>query len=226
MVKQGHYAKASRKKVVRQFKQHHAAHEDQAIDDRKVKDYLLVRYHLTQSKHQRAVIQKTMQQFFGQWLDFATTNDEAPAWDVAALTERTLQLTNWQLPWQYYAVLDQQFATWQAFLVKEAPAVPLTTRLRVTTTLTPAAWQQLLTQQLAINGLLGSLGGDAQKLPQLTTAQVEQLQTSLQTDDQVNWAQVAALCGPIKIDMAAFDQGMQGLLRRLAKLTAADFGKD
>ncbi|MFC6180805.1 hypothetical protein [Lactiplantibacillus daowaiensis] len=224
MVKQGHYAKSSRKKVVRRFKQHHAVHEDRAIDDAKLKDFLLVRYHLTQAKSQRVVVQKTMQQFFGNWLQLATT-DNAKTWDVTALTKQTLQLSNCQLPWQYYAVVNQQFATWQAFLTKEAPAVPLAERVTLTTLLTPASWQNMLSQQLAVNGLLGTLGGDVTLLQQIKTAQITQLQASLSQEQRLDWTKVAALCDPIKLETADFDQGMQGLLRRLLKLTPLDFNE-
>jgi len=222
MVKQGHYAKASRKKMIRQFKQHHAPHEDQAIDPLKVKDFLLVRYHLTQAKQQRVVVQKAMQQFFGNWLTLAQQAGDA-TWNVTTLTKQTLELSNTQLPWQYYAVLDQQFAQWQDFLMKEAPAVPLVKRIQLTATLSPATWQSLLSQQLAINGLLGTLGRDQQQLAQVTTAQVEQLQASLLSADRLVWSTVATLCAPIKIDVSQFDSGMQGLIRRLERLTVNDF---
>lgn len=221
MVKQGHYAKSSRKKMVRQFKQHHAQHEARAIDPLKIKAFLLVRYHLTQAKQQRVVVQKTMQQFFGNWLDLATAPENGQVWDVTALTEQTLQLSGYQVPWQYYAILNQQVKAWQAFLLKEGPVVPLEERLSVINPLTPATWPDVLSQQLAVNGLIGTWGRD--RLSQVTAEQVAQLQASLVTDGHFNWAAVAAVCAPIQIEMASFDQGVQGLIRRLEKLDSTDF---
>lgn len=221
MVKQGHYAKSSRKKMVRQFKQHHAQHEARAIDPLKIKDFLLVRYHLTQAKQQRVVVQKTMQQFFGNWLDLATAPENGQIWDVTALTKQTLQLSGYQVPWQYYAILNQQFSGWQDFLLKEVPAVPLEDRLSVIKPLTPTTWQASLSQQLAVNGLIGTWGRE--HLAQVTAEQVSQLQTSLVKDGHMDWAAVAAVCAPIQIDLASFDQGVQGLIRRLEKLSSDDF---
>ncbi|AVK64158.1 hypothetical protein C5Z26_08545 [Lactobacillus sp. CBA3606] len=222
MVKQGHYASSSRRKVVHQLKQHHQAQADRVIATAAIAEFLQVRYHLTQAGAQRPIVRKTMQRWLTQWLALATATP-ATTWSVATLTAQTLQAFNRQLPWQGYALVLQNFAAWQAFLVKEVPAVPLTTRLTLTALQSPTQIQAQVMQQLAVNGLLGLLGQDEQRLAQVTTTQVAQLQTSLQVAGKVDWQRVATLLEPVAATATSQDISTQTWVQQLRKLTPKDF---
>lgn len=219
MVKQGHYASSSRKQRVRQLKQHHQVQADHVIEPTAVTEFLLVRYHLTRGKKQRPVVRKTMQQFLTQWLALTTST---PTWSVTEITTKTLQQFNLQLPWQGYAIVDQLWADFQAFLAKEVPAVPLQQRLRLVEPLSTEQWQQLLGQQLAVNALLGLFGQNEQQLAQLTTAQISQLQTSIQTATGIDWEKVASLLAPTSENSVVTVQN-QTWLAQLNKLKPDDF---
>jgi len=219
MVKQGHYARSSRKQRVRQLKQHHQVQADHVIEPTAVTEFLLVRYHLTRGKKQRPVVRKTMQQFLTQWLALTAST---PTWSVTEITTKTLQQFNLQLPWQGYAIVDQAWADFQAFLVKEVPAVPLQQRLRLVEPLSTEQWQQLLSQQLAVNALLGLFGQNEQQLSQLTTVQIRQLQTSIQTATGIDWEKVASLLAPTSENSVVTVQN-QTWLAQLNKLKPDDF---
>jgi len=226
MVKQGQYAKASKQKKIRQLKQRHQVHQDRVIAKNAVGEFLQVRYHLTQSARQRPATRQTMARWSAQWLDQAQ-GVSAPIWSETSLTKATLQAFNRQLPWQGYALLDREFDQWQAFLTKEAPAVPLEERVNLTECLTPATWRQLLTEQLAVNILLG-MARDAQALSQISAEQVTALQAGIQTDNAIDWAKVASLLDPAvmvtdPLATAELDSKTQAWLTRLNKLTVQDF---
>lgn len=222
MVKQGHYAKTSRQKKLRQLKQRHQVHADRTIDYAMVSEFLLVRYHLTQAKRQRPVMRKTMQRFMTQWLAGATANG-ALSWSVTTITKQTLQQFNRQLPWQGYALLQQELLAWQAFMVKEVPAVPLDERLQVTDLLTTATITTVISEQLAINTLLGMFGDNQAKLAQVTTAQVQQLQAGLVTATAIDWTKVASLVAPVTLSADTQAASMQTWVAQLNELTPDDF---
>lgn len=221
MVKQGHYAKSSRQQRVRRLKQHHQIQADRVIDPTTVTEFLLVRYHLTQGQQQRPVVRKTMQQFLTQWLSIATAT-KTTDWGLTTITMQTLQQFNLQLPWQGYAIINQNWASLQAFLVKEVPAVPLQTRLTLSGMLEPEAWQVLLSQQLAVNALLGLFGQSKQQLAQLNEAQVKSLQASIQGENGIDWQKTASLLAPLK-SAGTTTSNTKTWLAQLEKLAVADF---
>jgi len=83
-------------------------------------------------------------------------------------------------------------------------------------------WQQLLSQQLAVNALLGLFGQNKQQLSQLTTAQISQLQTSIQTATGLDWVKVASLLAPTSDSIAVTAQN-QTWFAQLNKLSSDDF---
>ncbi|RRK10924.1 hypothetical protein D1831_05040 [Lactiplantibacillus garii] len=220
MVKQGHYAKASRQKKLRQLKQRHQVHADRVIADDAIVEFLQVRYHLTRGSKQRPVVRKTMQHFVTQWLVLAQATG-TPSWDVTTITKQTLQQFNRQLPWQGYALVNANLLDFQAFLLKEVPAVPLKVRLGVSHALTPLTWQALLTTQLAVNTLLGMFGDQLEKV---TTAQVNQLRRGLiRTDGALDWGKVASLVAPVTMTPPDADVATQTWFTQLTKLDIDDF---
>lgn len=103
MVKQGHYAKVSKQKRLRQLKQRRQAQEKRAIMPEMVSEFLQVRYHLTQAAKQRPAMRQMMQRFMAQWLaagQAELSDNGQTTWSVVALTKQTLQTFNRQLPWQ------------------------------------------------------------------------------------------------------------------------------
>ncbi|MBS0952918.1 hypothetical protein ABC426_07635 [Lactiplantibacillus plantarum] len=230
MVKQGHYAKVSKQKRLRQLKQRRQAQEKRAIMPEMVSEFLQVRYHLTQAAKQRPAMRQMMQRFMAQWLaagQAELSDNGQTTWSVVALTKQTLQTFNRQLPWQGYALVDQEMARWTAFLNKEVPAVPLSERITLTEALSPATWQACLSEQLAINALL-ALTGDSRQLGQITTEQVRQLQNSIQTATGIDWEKVAQLLDSTVIAQnilseAGLDDKTRQWLEKLQKLTPQDF---
>ncbi|BDZ29615.1 hypothetical protein RA086_00405 [Lactiplantibacillus sp. WILCCON 0030] len=223
MVKQGHYAKSSRRQRVKRLRQHHQAQADHVIDPKTVTTFLLVRYQLTQGKQQRPVVRKTMQHFLTQWLAVATTQVDN-RWALMTVTQQTLQQFNLQLPWQGYAIIDQNWDEFQHFLVKEVPAVPLQSRLQVTNQITASRWRERLSQQLAVNSLLGLFGQNQQQLAQITTAQVADLQASLVTAQKIDWGKVAQLLTPFADKaLATTDAAATTWLTQLTKMVPTDF---
>lgn len=220
MVKQGHYAKVSRQKQLRQLKQRHQVHADRVIEPTAVAEFLQVRYHLTRGTTQRPIVRKTMQHFAVQWLTFAQQT-ATNTWDFTALTQQTLQQFNRQLPWQGYAVINQAFLDFQTVMLKEVPAVPLKQRLLVSAPLTPTTWTTVLTTQLTVNSLLGMLGDN---LSQVTTAQIEQLRQELITaDGTIDWQKVASLLTPVTLPVTDQTAATQTWFTQLGQLTVNDF---
>lgn len=220
MVKQGHYAKVSRQKKLRQLKRRHQVRADRTIDPSELSEFLLVRYHLTHGKSQRPLLRKTMQRFLAQWLACAE-NTNGTTWSIATITDQALQQFNRQLPWQGYALVGQAFMALQTFLTKEVPAVPLAERLLVTDTISVAQWQRALSTQLAVNVLLGLFGT---QLDRVTNAQIAEMRTGLLTEHgQVDWTKAADLLAPVTVLPTDPDPATQTWLTQLAKLTPTDF---
>ena len=218
MVKQGHYAKVSRQKKQRQLKQRHQVHEQRALTPDAVVEFLQVRYHLTRAKQQRPVVRKTMQRFVALWLTVAQKT--SPNWSVMTVTKQTLQQFNRQLPWQGYAIISQSVMDFQAFLVKEVPAVPLEQRLTLGDTMTEADWKKLVTTQLAVNALLGLVND----LSQITNAQIAQLQAGLMHDDEtVDWSRAANLVAPVTVMAPDADAATKTWYEQLEKLSLEYF---
>ncbi|MCT3285677.1 hypothetical protein [Lactiplantibacillus pentosus] len=234
MVKQGRYAGVSKQKRLRQLKQRHQAKEQRAIRPGAVGEFLQVRYHLTQAGQQRPVMRQTMQRFMSRWLANAQDlldEDEQTTWSMTALTKQAMQQFNRQLPWQGYALLDQEMPRWTAFLTKEVPAVPLQERISLVEPLTIETWQDCLTEQLAVNTMLAMTHNNRQQLQQVQADQIQSLQTSIQTANGVDWEKVAQLLGPTvtepdPLTSTMMDNKTKQWLKRLNKLTSAKFNAD
>jgi hypothetical protein len=142
-----------------------------------------------------------------------------------------MQQFNRQLPWQGYALLDQEMPRWTAFLTKEVPAVPLQERISLVEPLTAETWRACLTEQLAVNTMLAMTHNNRQQLQQVQTDQIQSLQTSIQTANGVDWEKVAQLLGPTVMEpdpltSAMMDNKTKQWLERLNKLTPAKFNTD
>ncbi|GKT04198.1 hypothetical protein [Furfurilactobacillus entadae] len=218
MVKQGKYAKVSQQKKLQSLRQHIANKGSRVVSDDQLSDFLLVRWHLT--NRQPKLTETTMQQFLRAWLEQAQSH-QSP-WSLSIITGETLQQFNQQVPWQFYAIVNQQFERWQSFLQKEGPTVPLATRLLFTDALSPEQWVTLLSQQLAVNTLLQMTGGNQDRLAQINNEQVAQLQVSFLNADKtaIEWQKVTALA-PAKPPVSTDDN--RQWLAGLANLTPADF---
>ena len=205
MVKQGSFASVSSVKQLRQFKQRTKLAESQAIQPEQIKEFLVVRYHLTQNARLAPVTKETMQRFLMAWLDNATA--------------QTLGQIATQVPWQFYALVNSEWRRFQKFLQKEVPAMPLATRRMVTAeaeTITA-----LVAQQLALNWFLTMYAAMPDRLAAVTEQQVADLQQSLLSDDQINWQNVATVYSTAPFVMPTdADEGTVTWLQTLTDLTA------
>lgn len=215
MVKQGSFASVSSVKQLGQFKQRTKLAESQAIQPEQIKEFLVVRYHLTQNARLAPVTKETMQRFLMAWLDNAT----AQTWALTTITQQTLGQIATQVPWQFYALVNSEWRRFQKFLQKEVPAMPLVTRRLVTAeaeTITA-----LVAQQLALNWFLTMYAAMPDRLAAVTEQQVADLQQSLLIDDQINWQNVATVYSTAPFVMPTdVDEGTVTWLQTLTDLTA------
>lgn len=218
MSRPGKFAKSSRIKQLRQFKRRKQQQAGTTIAWEQVTDFLLGRYQLTQGRQLPPVVAATVQRFMSEWLTTAqAAGPDQVQWSLTALTPTTLKRIGNQVPWQFYAVLMGQAERWQHFLRKEGPAMPLSPRRQIIEPLDAAAWAQVVAQQLALNLLTVTAAP-------VTTAQREQLVTSLLTNDTVNWAAVSALFSPLGFQNTADQRGdTYQWLNDLQALTISDF---
>lgn len=211
MSRPGKFAKSSRVKQLRQFRRRKQQQASQAIAWDQVEDFLLGRYHLVQGSRLPQTVDATIQRFFSEWLRTAMqAGEDQVQWDVATISAATLKRIGNRVPWQFYAVLWQQTARWQKFLLREGPVVPLAERRQLIHSLEQSEWARLIANQLAVNLLT------ATAVP-ITDQQREQLVKSLLQDDQLQWNAVAALFGPLGFQVdeqadAATKQWLNALL--------------
>lgn len=215
MVKQGSFASVSSVKQLRQLKQRAKLAESQAIQPEQIKEFLVVRYHLTQNARLAPVTKETMQRFLMAWLDNAT----AQTWALTTITQQTLAQVATQVPWQFYALVNNEWRRFQKFLQKEVPAMPLATRRLVTAE--AGTITELVAQQLALNWFLTMYTAMPDRLAAVTEQQVATLQQSLLTDDQINWQNVATVYSTAPfVKPTDADEGTVTWLQTLTDLTA------
>lgn len=218
MSRPGNYGKSSRLKQLRQLKRRKQRQAGNVIDWQQVEDFLLGRYHLTQGSKRSPLVDATIQRFFSEWLTTVLAQGESQVqWDIAATTATTLKRIGNQVPWQFYGVLLEQVMNWQKFLLREGPAVPLTTRRQIVKPLTATAYAALVADQLAVNLLT------VMATP-ITPEQRERLTQSFFHDGQVQWPAVDALFSPLGYQIQGTpDDATREWLNGLLALTVADF---
>ena len=179
-------------KQLRQFKRRKQAATGATIAWDRVTDFLLGRYQLTQGRKLAPVISATVQRFFSEWL--ATAQAAGPQqlqWSVTDLTVATLKRIGNQVPWQFYAVLVGQWGTWQRFIRREGPAVPIESRRQIVALMTPEEVATVVAQQLAVNLLTVTATPITEK------QKTQLIQSLLDEKAQLNWTAVAALFTPL-----------------------------
>lgn len=216
MVKQGQRAASKRLKQIKQIRRKKAISYDRTIAASQLAEFMLVRYGLTLKKKIPQTQTQTVQRFLQEWLVQAPKSNVN--WSIAQVTTAVLKQLNCQVPWQFLAVLAQNWLSIQAFLMKELPAVPLKDRLVVTDELTVNQLTQLLSHQLATNFFLTTLGGNPQLLQQVAANKVMELQASLQLDDHIDWQRVSALFIQSFVVNEAADSGTRAWLQQLSQL--------
>lgn len=197
MSRPGKFAKSSRIKQLRQFKRRQPASMERTITWEQVTDFLLGRYHLTRGGRVTALVDATVQRFLSEWLTTAQRRGEDQVqWPIDDITTTTVSQIGHQVPWQFYAIVVEQFADWQAFLLKEGPALPLQHRRQLVTVLTTSQFHRLIAEQLAVNLLTGmGISG--------TVQQREQLVAGLLVADRLQWSAVAKLFDPLGFRVTA-----------------------
>ncbi|CAJ1225511.1 hypothetical protein LZY01_20830 [Levilactobacillus zymae] len=218
MSRPGKFAKSSRVKQLRQFKRRKQQQAGNVIAWDRVTDFLLGRYQLTQGRKLPATVAATVQRFFSEWLTTAQAAGPTQLqWSVSELTTATLARIGNQVPWQFYAVLAGQFGSWQRFIRREGPAVPIEPRRQIVALMTPATFNRALAHQLAVNLLTVTAAP-------ITPAQEDQLVHSLLDEDQLNWAAVGALFTPLGFQNTAEKRSdTYQWLNDLQMLTVSDF---
>lgn len=205
-------------KQLRQFKRRKQSAAGATIAWDRVTDFLLGRYQLTQGRKLAPVISATVQRFFSEWL--ATAQAAGPQqlqWSVNQVTVATLKRIGNQVPWQFYAVLVDQFGTWQRFIRREGPAVPIEPRRQIVALMTPEGVASVVAHQLAVNLLTVTA-------TPITETQEAQLTRSLLDKTQLNWSAVAALFTPLGFQNTATKRSeTYQWLNDLQSLTVKDF---
>ncbi|GEO69488.1 hypothetical protein [Levilactobacillus acidifarinae] len=218
MSRPGKFAKSSRVKQLRQFNRRKQQQAGATIAWNRVTDFMLGRYQLTQGRKLPATVAATIQRFFSEWLATAqAAGVQQVQWSVTAFTTATLKRIGNQVPWQFYAVLVTQFGAWQRFIRREGPVLPIEPRRQIVALCEPAAVQQLVARQLAVNLL-------AVTATPVTAEQETQLVHSLLDGDQVNWTAVSALFTPLGFQNTAEKRSdTYQWLNDLQTLTVSDF---
>lgn len=192
MVKQGKFASAT--KQVKLKNHHQKMTKQQAtIKKEQLFDFMMVRFGLTTKKRIAKPDQETVQRFLTSLL---TDLEETAVIDLKDLAEKTLERINVMVPWQYYRVIVANWPQLQAFLSRELPAVPLAERLIVKANVSKAAFQALVTRQLAVNSMLLTFNQQPELLKTVSSTQITQLTQAFTEKETIAWDKVAAMFKP------------------------------
>ncbi|TYC49699.1 hypothetical protein ESZ50_06085 [Weissella muntiaci] len=192
MVKQGSFASSSRIKKVRNLRQHNRKLPTKVISGQQMTEFMQVRYYLMQGNQQVDVTQQTMQRWLSIWLE---QGEISTSWNFNQFNQATLGAIANQVPWQFYYLVDQNFASFRSFIKKELPAVPLQKRIQVV--FEDDVWVDQLAQQLSLNWFLSSFADDPERLAKITEEQIMELARGLKKDETINWHNVRVVYSTI-----------------------------
>lgn len=155
-------------------------------------EFMQVRYYLMQGNRQVDVTQQTMQRWLSIWLE---QGEISTSWNFNQFNQATLGAIANQVPWQFYYLVDQNFASFRSFIKKELPAVPLQKRIQVV--FEDDVWVDQLAQQLSLNWFLSSFANDPERLAKITEEQIMELARGLKKDETINWHNVRVVYSTI-----------------------------
>jgi hypothetical protein len=214
MPKQGRFAASKRVKQLNNFHQKHQQHESRAIDNDQFTDFLLVRFALTTKKKLPVDSRESLQRFLQELTPQLVANHGQVEESIRPL----LVKLRTRVPWQFFCQVSDQWETFQHFLKREVPAVPLNQRLPITNLLTAQEFNSLLADSLAEQVV--AFTTLQTKLPAtMKRAMVEQMRTSIFDGKTIDWEKVRTLFAPVKfdVDSAPDEKTRQWLLDLLAK---------
>ena len=213
MVKQGHYAGVQSNKKQRSLRQRQTKSVVGEIDRQDVSEFVQGRYVLTQ-RGTSELVDETMQRFLSEWLSQAETVS-GNVWDMKKITQQTLTSIANQVPWQFYAIIVKQWNKLSHFCIKEVPAVPTKTSIKLVQQVFDI--RALVTRQLAINWYLMRFN-TADQLATIKTADVSQLETSFVVDDDIAWQNVAVVYSTTPFTVETNDAATKNWLAKLDSL--------
>lgn len=212
MVKQGKFASTT-KQMQGQTNRYKAMSGQGKINAEEVSEYLMVRYHLTRGKKQSTLIENTLIRV----LDVLVPTIQANSGALDESLAEHLKSVSMTVPWQYYKVMNDEWAPLQRWLKKELPAVPLTETLRVTTEVEPV--DELIAQQLAINWWLNQSQGNTQRLAAVTEEKITSLVETFTPNGKLDWQIVQTIYSTIVFNAnATLDVETQNWLKELSEL--------
>lgn len=214
MPKQGQFAAAKRVKQLNNFHQKHQHHESRVIDDDQLVDFLLVRFALTTKKRLPADSREGLQRFLQEMVPRLVTN----VGDVGQTIADLLPALRTRVPWQFFRQVSDQWTTFQHFLQREVPAVPLKERLLIVNQLTPQEFNARLATSLA--GQLVALTTLQTTLPaKMKQAMIIQMREAIFDGTALDWEKVRSLWRPFPFDVesAPDEKTRQWLLALLAE---------
>lgn len=213
MPKQGHFAKSSRLKHLNQFKVKQQNKVAQ-INKQDFTDYLLVRFALTAKKRVPQTSQETVQRFLIEISDHLLESHG----DLATLLPALLQELNHRAPWQFYMEIIPEWDLVQDFLKKEVPAVPISPRCYITTTISQATITKQVGKLLANKAATITLLKHSGSNKQLQQQTAHLLLPAIMPEGKIDWAKVRMLLSPFPFQVdTSLDKGSQEWLTELSR---------
>ncbi|SCC11451.1 hypothetical protein [Weissella bombi] len=213
MVKQGHYAGVQSNKKGRSLRQRQTKSVAGEINRQDVSEFVQGRYVLTQ-RGTSSLVDETMQRFLSEWLSQAETVS-GDVLDMKKITQQTLTNIANQVPWQFYAIIVKQWDKLSHFFIKEIPAVPTKTAIKLAQQVFDI--RALVSQQLAINWYLMRFN-TADQLATIKATDVSQLVTSFMTDNDIVWQNVAVVYSTTPFVIKTNDMATKNWLTKLDSL--------
>lgn len=214
MVKQGRFAKSSKLKQIKQIRRRLHHQPGRVIGPEQFQNFVLVRYGLTLKKKYRHSDKETMQRFLIELLGVAGAG---PTWPMATLVTKTFSQIGIRVPYQFYRQVLKNWESFNHFLEREIPAVPLKERISLIDLASTADVEQIILRQLAANTLFST--GNPQLIKLMRPAQLDFLVANLSSDQAIDWQKVKAVFEPIGFDTTtAPDSATQQWLNELKEL--------
>lgn len=212
MVKQGKFASSTRS--MRGKTQRYKATSGQGnINPEDVPEYLMVRYHLTRGKKQSELIEQTILRL----LDVLVPDLQANGGNLSLAVDTHLKQASVSVPWQYYKVVVDEWASLSKWLHKELPAVPLSDKQRLGNDLEDMV--AMVAKQLAINWWLFQLAGNPQRLAELTEDKIDSLINNFIVSETIDWQVVQTIYSTVQFTPdSEFDTETMTWLNNLSKM--------
>ncbi|KRN31186.1 hypothetical protein [Weissella halotolerans] len=218
MVKQGSYAKRVKKRAIRQIKQRkpRQVRQNAIKNGQEFRDYLLVRYHLTQGTKVSELVEETIRRFLQVFIEHSMPYDNV--WSLPELIQETIKGLANQVPWQYYAILLDAWPQLRGFLLRETKQAPLVHPIQVTNDQVDMI--DLVITQLAVNWYLSQVKNQVYTMASVNDKMVAELKETFTAVASVNWQNVKTVYSttPFVPKRTDYDVGTERWLNELSTL--------